>query len=48
MKQIKLKKAQHGLTLLQKMLVIAIIGILAQVALSAYQDYDAQEQVTKQ
>lgn len=47
MKQIKSKKAQRG-TLLQKMVVIAIIGILAQVALSAYQDYDAQEQVTKQ
>jgi len=30
------------------MLLIAIIGILAEVALSAYQDHIAREQVTKQ
>jgi len=28
--------------------VLAIIGILAEVALSAYEDYVAQEQVTQQ
>jgi Tfp pilus assembly protein PilE len=33
---IKSKKAQRGLTLLMKMVVIAIIGILAQVALEEY------------
>jgi len=48
MKQIKSKKAQRGLSLLMTMLMLAIIGILAEVALSAYQDYAAQEQVTKQ
>jgi Tfp pilus assembly protein PilE len=44
MRQIILKKIQRGLTLLQKMVIIAIIGILAQVALSTYQEYVAQEQ----
>ena len=49
MKQIKSKKTQRrGLSLLMTMLMLAIIGILAEVALSAYQDYAAQEQVTKQ
>ncbi len=43
-----MKKTQCGLTLLQIMVVLAIIGILAEVALSAYEDYVAQEQVTKQ
>ncbi len=43
-----MKKTQCGLTLLQIMVVLAIIGILAEVALSAYEDYVAQEQVTQQ
>ena len=43
-----MKKTQCGLTLLQIRVVLAIIGILAEVALSAYEDYVAQEQVTKQ
>ena len=34
--QIKSKKAQRALTLLMKMVVIATIGILAQVALEEY------------
>lgn len=38
LEQIKPKKIQYWLTLLQKMVVIAIIGILAQDALSTYQD----------
>ncbi|MCJ7721904.1 hypothetical protein MUO98_05825 [Candidatus Bathyarchaeota archaeon] len=48
MEQIKLNKAQGGLTLLQILLIAAIIGILAELALSAYEDYVAQEKVTKQ
>ena len=36
MMQIKSKKARRGLTLLMKMVVIATIGILAQVALEEY------------
>jgi len=48
MRQIKLKKIQRGLSLLKTMLLIAIIGILAEVALSTYEDHVAQEQITKQ
>jgi len=48
MKQIKLKQTQRGRNLLMSMAVLAIIGILAEVALSTYQDYVAQEQTTEQ
>ena len=48
MKQIKSKKFQRGLTLLQIMIIVAIIGILAEMALTTYEDYVAQEQATKQ
>ncbi len=47
MKQIKSKKTQRGLSLLMTMTLVAIIGILAEVALSAYEDHVAQAQAAE-
>ncbi|HFC8518991.1 TPA: pilin [Neisseria weaveri] len=42
-----MKALQKGFTLIELMIVIAIIGILAVIALPAYQDYTARSQVSE-